>query len=319
VFHWLPPTLRGVVSIIFYAVNTIFFCTPLFLVTLLKFIVPVPAWQRFCSRVLNVIATAWVDVNNFHQQLTGKTIIRVCGVESLKPRDWYLVISNHQSWVDILVLQRVFNHKIPMLKFFIKKQLMWFPIMGQAWWALDFPFMQRHSREEVKKNPALAGQDLAITRQACRKFKDTPVTVMNFVEGTRFTSEKHRRQQSSYKNLLRPKAGGTAFVLGAMGDHLRRLVDVTIVYPSGPKSFWAFLCGRVREVRVCVRSLPIAPEMLGDYFGDRDFRSGFQEWINNLWDQKDQRIQAMMKEGFCLAGDEAVDHCQARIEAGTAT
>jgi 1-acyl-sn-glycerol-3-phosphate acyltransferase len=283
-------------------------------VTVLKFIIPVASWRRRCSQVLNTIATAWIDGNIFHQRLTGKTDIHVCGLEALTPNDWYLVVANHQTWVDILVLQRVLNHRIPMLKFFIKKELKWFPIMGQAWWALDFPFMQRHSRAEIEKNPDLAGQDLEITRKACRKFKDKPVAIMNFLEGTRFTREKHRRQQSAFHHLLKPKAGGMAFVLGAMGDHLHRLLDVTIVYPSGPQSFWAFMCGRVREVNVCIRTIPITPSLVGDYFGDEKYRQRFQHWLNRFWEQKDVRIQAMMQNGSCRPDGRTFPYCQMPAE-----
>ncbi len=65
------------------------------------------------------------------------------GVDSLHQRGWYLVSSNHQSWVDILVLQRIFHGRIPFLKFFLKQELIWVPVIGLAWWALDFPFMKR--------------------------------------------------------------------------------------------------------------------------------------------------------------------------------
>ena len=52
------------------------------------------------------------------------------GVETLDRSEWYLVLANHQSWVDIAVLQRIFHRKIPFLKFFIKKELLWLPILG---------------------------------------------------------------------------------------------------------------------------------------------------------------------------------------------
>ena len=117
---------------------------------------------------------------------------------------------------------------------------------------------------------------------------------MNFVEGTRFTNEKHRRQQSPYANLLRPKAGGIGFVLGSMGKQINRLLDVTIVYPDGGSNFWALLCGKIRQIKVRVRSLPIYPELLGDYANDVRFRSELQSWLNNIWEEKSRCIKEMM-------------------------
>jgi hypothetical protein len=50
---------------------------------------------------------------------------------------------------------------------------------------------------------------------------------MNFVEGTRFTPAKHAAQQSPYKHLLKPKAGGLALALHVLGDRFDSLLDVT--------------------------------------------------------------------------------------------
>ena len=292
-FSFLPQVVRGVLSIVLYTVNTVFWCIPLFIIAILKFCIPIAAFRRLCNRILIHISFAWIRCNNFNQDLFHKLDIVVEGVEKLKPDDWYLVVSNHQTWVDILVLQRIFYRRIPFLKFFLKKELIWVPILGLAWWALDFPFMKRYSGEFLKKNPHLKGKDIEITKKACEKFSEMPVSVMNFLEGTRFTGHKHQSQQSPYNHLLRPKAGGIAFVLAAMGNHLNSIVNVTIVYPPGPKSFWDFLCGRVTCIRVHVEVLPIAEQLIGDYFEDEIFRDGFQEWVNELWADKDRRMAEM--------------------------
>jgi 1-acyl-sn-glycerol-3-phosphate acyltransferase len=289
----LPGTIKGSLSLILYFLNTVFWCTLLFILTVAKAVVPLESWRRVCSRLLNAIAENWIWVNNQNQKLIGKTRLDVQGVESLDKSDWYLVLANHQSWVDILVLQRIFNRKIPFLKFFIKKELFWFPILGQAWWALDFPFIKRYSKSYLQKKPHLKGKDLEITRKACAKFKKIPVSIMNFVEGTRYTKEKSHKQQSPYANLLKPKAGGMAFVLGSMGDQIHRVLDVTIVYPEGVGSFWAFLCGRIREIKVNVQSLPVGPELLGDYANDESFRESLQGWLNSLWLEKSRYIEEM--------------------------
>jgi 1-acyl-sn-glycerol-3-phosphate acyltransferase len=285
--------LRGCLAIIIYGLNTIFWCIPLFIVVAAKALVPVEAWRRKCGRVLNTIAENWIWVNNLNQKVISRTTWNVEGLESMRRSDWYLVLANHQSWVDILVLQRVFHQKIPFLKFFIKKEMIWFPILGQAWWAMDFPFIKRYKKSLLAKKPHLRGKDLEITRKACDKFKKIPISVMNFVEGTRFTKSKHALQASPYAHLLRPKAGGIASVLGAMGDQINRILDVTIVYPDKRRSFWAFLCGNIQEIRVKVRSLPVTEELIGDYADDSQFRHRLQLWLNNLWAEKDRRIAEM--------------------------
>jgi 1-acyl-sn-glycerol-3-phosphate acyltransferase len=293
-FHILAGVVRGSLSLSLYILNTVFWCIPLFVLVAVKAAVPLESWKRKCSRMLNTIAENWIWVNNQNQKLVGNTRWDVKGIESLERSEWYLVLANHQSWVDIVVLQRIFHRKIPFLKFFIKKELLWLPILGQAWWAMDFPFVKRYTKSHLQKKPHLKGKDLEITRQACKKFKKMPLSIMNFVEGTRFTNEKHRRQQSPYAHLLKPKAGGIAFVLGSMGEQIHRVLDVTIVYPDGITNFWALLCGKIRKIKVRVRSLPVSAELLGDYTNDGHFRAGLQLWLNNIWAEKNRYIEEMM-------------------------
>ncbi|MFZ5563537.1 MAG: acyltransferase [Thermodesulfobacteriota bacterium] len=288
--------VRGSLSMLFYVVNTVFWCIPLYIIAIIKFLVPVPWFRRVCNRLLIAVSFSWIFCNNMNQNIFTRTPVIASGLEGLDREGWYLVVSNHQSWVDILVLQRVFYHQIPFLKFFLKKELIWVPILGLAWWALDFPFMKRYSGAFLKKYPHLKGKDIEITKKACHKFSTMPVSVMNFLEGTRFTRGKHARQQSPYAHLLKPKAGGIAFVLASMGESLKRIVNVTIVYPPGPNSFWDFVCGRISRIRVHVETLPITGELIGDYFEDEAFRDRFQVWVNDLWEAKDRQIQKLHAE-----------------------
>ena len=140
---------------------------------------------------------------------------------------------NHRSWVDIVVVQWLFNRRIPILKFFLKKELFWVPVLGMAWWALEFPFMKRYPRAVLEKRPGAAGAGPEATRLACERFRDVPVSVLNFLEGTRFSRGKRGRQYSPYQHLLLPRAGGVAQVVSTLGDRLRAWLDVTIVYPYG--------------------------------------------------------------------------------------
>ncbi len=246
--------------------------------------------------LLDACAVGWISVNNFNQRLFSRTTLEVSGLEGLARNDWYLVIANHQSWVDILLLQRVFNREVPFLKFFLKQQLIWVPFLGLAWWALDFPFMRRYSKSFLAKNPHLKGKDMETTKKACEKFQYKPTSIMNFVEGTRFTKEKHTRQVSPFKHLLKPKAGGIAFVLNAMGGQLHHLIDVTIFYPAGTPSFWDFINGSVSKIKLHVDVKPLKdlfPEDIKvmDYFENPEQRARFQQWLNQQWQAKDQRLE----------------------------
>ena len=292
----LPYPAKGVLAVTIYFLNTIILCPVVFMVALVKLAVPVSRFRRICTGILMQIAALWMSINSATTKLFTRIEWDIRGLENLERRQWYLVLSNHQSWVDILVLQQVFNRKIPMLKFFLKKSLIWVPFLGVAWWALEFPFMERYSRQFIEKNPHLKGKDLEKTRRACEKFRQMPVSVMNFVEGTRFTREKKEHHDGEFQHLLKPKAGGTAFVLGAMGEVLHRIIDVTIVYPYGTPSFWEYISGKCKKVIVDIELLPITEELSGDYFTDPVFKKTFCERLNRLWAEKDAKIEKLMHE-----------------------
>ena len=293
-FRALPTPLRLPLVCALAALNVVVHALPLLALALVKALVPMDGFRRAMSRVLVGLAESWIGVNGALIRGFTRTRIEVSGREGLRREDWYLVVANHQSWVDILVLQDAFNRRIPFLKFFLKQQLIWVPLLGLAWWALDFPFMRRYSREVLEQRPQLRGKDTEATRKACAKFAHLPVSVMNFVEGTRFTPEKHDQQGSPYAHLLRPKAGGVAFVLEAMGGILRSVIDVTVVYPAGRPTLVDLIADRVPCVRVHVRVLPIPADLHGDYENDAAFRERFQAWVNALWQEKDARIDAML-------------------------
>jgi len=241
------------------------------------------------------IAASWIGVNTALIRWFTRTRFLVDIDAKLQPEGHYLVLSNHQTWVDIPVLQAALNRRVPLLRFFLKSQLFWVPLLGVAWWALDFPFMKRYSKEQLARRPELAGRDVAATRRACAKFMHIPVAVMNFVEGTRFTRDKHAKQASPFAHLLKPKAGGIAFVLDAMGRALHSILDVTIVYPTGRPTMFDLMADQVREVRVNIRERAIPADLLGgDYQNDPVYRERVQRWLNEVWEDKDRTIAALL-------------------------
>ena len=294
---FLPAPLKGILAVLLILINTLLFLPLLLLVALAKLVAPVQPFRKACTIVLNAIAWYWIGFNNTLMNLLHRVEWEVRGAEELSKKHWYFVTCNHQSWADIPAIQYVLNSKIPLLKFFLKKQLIWVPLLGVAWWALDFPFMHRHTKEQIAKRPELKGKDIEATKAACEKFRYTPVTIFNFMEGTRFTPEKHQRQNSPYKHLLKPRAGGTAFVFGAMGEMIHTMLDVTIVYPGGRPGIWDYLCGRVRKIVIDIRTREVPERFLGmDYENNREVRVDFQRWVSEIWAEKDQRIETLLAE-----------------------
>lgn len=290
-------TAKGVITLALLTLNVLLCFVPIIMLGLLKLALPVQGWRDLASRWLMRIGERWISTNQAILSVTQAIRWDIRGADSLRRHEWYLVISNHQSWVDILVLQAVFNRRIPFLKFFIKQQLIWVPFLGLAWWALDMPFMKRYSREFLAKHPEMRGRDLETTRRSCEKFRRVPTSIINFVEGNRFTAEKQSQRKSPYRHLLPPRPGGVAFVLGAMGGMLHALLDVTIVYDGGTPSLWDLCCGRVSRVVVHVSERKIARWIAeGDYSDDAAYRDRFNQWLGSVWAEKDERIRAIRGE-----------------------
>ena len=284
--------LRGILVFSGFTINTIFWFIPILFLAILKFVVPLPSLRRGITRLLMACGENWISVNSANLRTFASIDWQARGLENLRRDEWYLIMVNHQTWVDILVLQKVFNRRIPFLKFFIKQQLIWFPLLGIAWWAMDMPFMKRFSPSYLAKNPHMKGQDLRRTRKACEKFRHTPTSVINFLEGTRFSVEKRDRKNSPYQHLLVPRAGGFAIAMSSMGGLFGAILDVTLVYPTGAAKFWDMCCGSHVQVIVDVKERPVEEWLLSrNYEEDREFRRRVHRWLGEIWQEKDELIQ----------------------------
>lgn len=293
---FLPPPLTAFIFLPLLVLNTVVFSTLIIAVMPLRFLMPTHRLRTAVTALLVAFATTWCRINN---RVLFRLLPRIDWdielPEGLTRNNWYFVMANHQSWVDIMVLFYTFTDRIPFLKYFLKQELLYVPFWGQAMYALDFPFMKRYSKETLARHPELKGKDTETTRRSCEKFRHSPVSVMNFLEGTRFTPAKHARQQSPYRYLLKPKAGGMAFTLSALGDQMHCLLDVTIVYPDGIPTFMDFCSGRLRRIVVRVQRREIPAEAFNhDYENDPAFRERFQAWTAALWAEKDARIAAVL-------------------------
>jgi len=289
--------LTGILTTTLLLLNTVVLICPLLVFALLKLVLP-GRGRDYASWAVMWVAETWSEIDKAIFALCIPTQWDIRGVENLRKDTSYLAVSNHQTWVDIPALIESLNRRTPFFKFFLKKELIWVPLLGLAWWGLDYPFMKRYSKAFLEKHPELKGKDLEITKAACELFKRQPVTVVNYLEGTRFTEAKRQEQQSPYRYLLKPKAGGVAFVLAALGDQLDALLDVTIVYPGNQApGFWALLNGSISRVIIDIQVRELDPALwAGDYENDPEFRQTVQAWVNQLWSAKDQRIEALRGE-----------------------
>lgn len=277
-------------------INTCFWIIPLMLFAVLKLISPTQGLRKLNYLAVRQMASNWAScVNWVFKHLTATKFI-ISGQEKLTKTESVLVLSNHQTWVDIPVLMQTLQGKTPFYTFFLKKELIWLPFIGIACWALEFPFVRRYSRAQVVAKPELKGKDLAITKKACQRLEGIPVALINFVEGTRFTPAKHQQQSSPYQHLLKPKAGGVAFAIAAMGQQLTSYLNITLVYPNKKPNFIDLLAGRIKEVKVFIDKQPLPKEFFsGNYQEDPAFKAEFQQWISSLWQEKDKLIQQEVK------------------------
>jgi 1-acyl-sn-glycerol-3-phosphate acyltransferase len=263
-----------------------------------KLLTPEALRPRFANPFVIGVANVWLAVILWWLRNVLRIRFDVKSNVELSRDQWYMVVSNHQSWVDIFALFHVTKGKIPLLKFFIKKELMKVPVVGQAWWAMDYPFMQRHSPAYIAKHPEKADDDLRATKKACEKFSLVPTSIVNFLEGTRFSESKRTKQKAPYKHLLRPKAGGIAFAIQALGERFSSMIDTTIVYENEPPSFWDLACGRVGTVSMNLRHVEIPKKFIQmDYQHNREHKKDFQQWLHELWLEKDEQITQMKTIG----------------------
>lgn len=291
-FHTLFPYPRALLCAALLVSSTLVLSFSLLPLALLKRLLPLAAVQRACDRLLMALAGAWVALNNRWIGACNRGMRwQVEGVEGLNPQGWYLLTCNHLSAVDILVLQRALHGRVPFLKFFLKRELIWVPVIGLAWWALDFPFMRRGKTREDQR------RDLETARAACAKFRHVPTSVMNFVEGTRVTPEKRAAERSPYRHLLKPKVGGLSVALATMGEQFEALLDVTLVYPGRTPGFLDLLCGRIPAVVLRVQRREIPPELLGmESAGERARLVKQARWLEQIWVEKDAWIEARLQQ-----------------------
>jgi len=287
--------IKGVLGFLAVVINTLFWCLFLLTIAIFKLLIPTESWKRLCTKLIINIGECWIYCNGLWIQALHRPRWNVEGFEELDSSNWYLAVANHQSWADIFVLQGITNRKIPMLKFFMKHVLIWVPVIGLAWWALDMPFLKRYTKEEIQKNPELRGKDIKAMEKSFERYSRYPVSIFSFAEGTRFTKEKKDNQLSQFEYLLNPKIGGIGLTMTTM-PYIKLLLDFTIHYEDERRSFWDFLCGRMSKADVRVRRINIPDDLLGkNYEDDPIFRENLKEWVYDIWSDKEKYLEEVRK------------------------
>lgn len=304
-----PIFLKTFIAVTGLALNLLLLAFPIAFWGMLK-VIPLAPWQKLCTALSHLFYRLYIKANTLIINLTSNPKWDIKITQPLTEKSWNLVICNHRSWLDIMVLMHVLGQHLPPPKFFLKRSLLYVPIIGIASWALDMIFVHRYSRQLLRKKPHLKGKSLENAKRSCEKFRNRPTTIVNFVEGTRLTEEKHARSKSPYKNLLKPNAAGIAFTLAAMGEQFENLIDVTLDYPEtdiNSPIFKQVLTGQVKHIKAHVKVTPIDPELIGDYFGSKPFRVGFQKRLNQIWQEKDERLAKMQSQYQTLTTEDKLE------------
>lgn len=284
-------SIRGALVCILLTLCTIFFAIFIILSAGIVYVVPNKIWRKWGKIYLQKTPIWWTDINALILKIntSGKLFFKSQG--DFNPKGWYMVVSNHQTWADILIISLALHRRVPTLKFFMKKELLWsLPLAGLACYVLGYPFLERHKRSDVRRNPELKNKDIETTKVACQKFKEHPTSVISFAEGTRFTEKKKEHQASPFRYLLKPRAGGTAIVVTELHEKLDGIIDVTIFYDKPSLSFWDFACGNFGKIIVEFEKLELTQDLFGNYYEDRAYRARFSHWLNELWAKKDLRL-----------------------------
>ena len=290
---FIKSSFIGLITFILIILELIIGFGTLAIVNIPRAIIPLKPFKIFLARFSNQIGDITVYGLKLIMLLMHGNRIQIINETEYDLDKWYMAMSNHQSWADIFVLLVTANYKIPLLKFFMKKELAWIPFIFLANKTLNMPFVNRHSKKAIEKNPSLRFKDYENTLKSCKRFLRCPSTIFSYAEGTRFTKEKYKNQNSTYKNLLIPKTGGMATALSAM-PKIDTLVDYSVVYKSNKRGAWSFLTGEMKDVKVLIKKHKIPENLKGkNYSTDSQYRKDFKKWIEEIWVQKDAEIEKL--------------------------
>ena len=294
---FLPAPLLFVINFTFISVVKAILAIPVFVLAFVRLILPFGPVLSFVDRINQAVFYLWISNNAFLMWLTNRIQWDIQGADIEKIKGSCFIISNHVTWTDIVMLGQIYRGKIPITKFFLKHSLIYIPLIGLACLGLGMPFLRRYSKQQLLKNPKLKTKDIESTNKACRRLIHAPSTLVNFVEGTRYTKEKAAAVKSPYHHLMPPKAASLGIALGQIGKDIEILFNTTLRYPDNEESpFIDMLKGKLKTVYASIEPIKVTDEIIGDYLGDKQFKHSFTLWLRELWERKDAELDEMYKK-----------------------
>ena len=234
--------------------------------------------DRYCSYLLDALVF-------IHAYIIRLVLHYVCGVmiihntdEAIDPMGQYTIMANHQSHMDILMLIAFGVGKLPPLKFFLKRSLMYVPFMGWFCYLMGYPFVDRFSKGQLRQASQRTQQQQTLLRD-CRALFTQPVGLVVFVEGTRFSVKKANKYR--YTHVLPPQSKGLALALSSQASP--RLLNITMAYDKPNISVWQVLSGQVRRVVVTM----VEEDVRVPNLSNQEEMKGLHVWLVDKWLQKD--------------------------------
>lgn len=201
-----------------------------------------------------------------------------------------VILPNHQTMADVMVLLCYGRRarRIGDLKWFVKDPVKWVPGPGWGMKLLDCIYVKRdwaRDQEEIHR--------------LFDKFVEEriPISLVTFLEGTRFTPKKHtaavefaeERGLPVPRNTLVPRTKGFVATMEGLRSHLAAVHDVTIVYPHGVPTLLDCFTGKLRRVDIHVRRHPVGTLPDGE--------EALASWVRDVFVQKDQLIDEHRRLG----------------------
>ena len=294
---FLPSPILFVINLCLIVFNTILIATPILVLAIFRLVLPFKPIIRIIEKSNLFLYKIWVQINSFTIALTNKIDWQLDTSSIPKIKNSCIIICNHQSWADIIMICHIFKGKIPVTKFFLKHSLIYIPFLGLACLGLGMPFLRRYSKQQLLKNPKLKYKDIESTNRACKRLIYSPSTLVNFVEGTRYTPQKAKLAKSSYEHLMPPKAASLGVALGQIGHDIDMLFNTTLRYPDNETDpFFDMLKGRLKTVYATVEPIKVTDNLVGDYLNEKQFKYSFTLWLRNLWERKDKELSLMYQK-----------------------
>lgn len=270
----LAQHMRAAITLVGITLNLCYWCVPLVFLLIGK--TCLPRWNKSWNRVCDAIYRNAVRIDDW--LLHNVSHARWHSNEITFNHQTYVLVANHVSWSDILLLQSIVAKNGPIIKFLCKWQLTLVPIFGLIILAFDFPILRRQAKRRSHEKDRRES-DLDRIRRACRTLGENPAAILSFAEGTRFTDSKHEATGAPYRHLLPPRLGGLETIIRSLSHLEPLLIDVSIAY-ARPCTLWQFLGGSVPEVQLKCSTTTHATLRY----------TSVQDWLNDAWREKDDYI-----------------------------